>query len=243
MGSNGTYAELISVPAGILATKPRNLSFAQAAAVPVVGLTALQTLRQTRIRPKDRVFVAGGAGGVGTMVLKLAQHYGLRHVFTTAGSATSFTQLHGLRLAPEQIVDYRAPDVAATLLARAGQPFGVVVDCVGLAASDIGASVLAVGERYADIAFLATESARERLFDKAATLHNISIYARSLPGRPADLRSFGRQLNVLRELFERNALTPAPSRVVGPLAVETVREAHQLLEANAGKGKLVMTMD
>jgi len=65
--SRGGFAEYACVPEGALARKPANLSFAQAAAVPVVGVTALQGLRDAgRLQPGQRVLINGASGGVGT---------------------------------------------------------------------------------------------------------------------------------------------------------------------------------
>jgi NADPH:quinone reductase-like Zn-dependent oxidoreductase len=71
LASNGTYAEYISIPQQLVAKMPAGLSFEQAASLPLVGLTALQCVERLHLHPKDRVFVSGGAGGVGTILLQL----------------------------------------------------------------------------------------------------------------------------------------------------------------------------
>ncbi len=66
MGSNGTYAEYISVPEAIVALKPKNISFEQAASVPSAGLTSLQIFKRLKLQPEQTIFITGAAGGVGS---------------------------------------------------------------------------------------------------------------------------------------------------------------------------------
>ncbi len=74
---DGSFAEYVAVPAGRLAPKPANLTFAQAAAVPVSGVTALQGLRDKgRVLPGQKVLVIGAGGGVGTFAVQLAKSFG-----------------------------------------------------------------------------------------------------------------------------------------------------------------------
>ncbi|MFD1079578.1 hypothetical protein ACFQ29_40655, partial [Longispora fulva] len=105
MGSNGSNAELIALPANILGKKPKNLSWSQAAAIPVVGLTALQTIKQTNLKPEQNIFITGGSGGVGSFFIKLAQHFRINNIITTAGSEKSKEYLIDLGLKAEQIID------------------------------------------------------------------------------------------------------------------------------------------
>ena len=73
----GGFAEYACTPEGVLARRPANVSFAQAAAVPLAGVTALQALRDKgQIRAGQKVLVYGASGGVGTFALQLAKHFG-----------------------------------------------------------------------------------------------------------------------------------------------------------------------
>ena len=69
----GAYAEYASVPEAKLALKPGNLAFAQAAAVPISGITALQAVRDhSKVRPADKVLIMGASGGVGTYAVTVS---------------------------------------------------------------------------------------------------------------------------------------------------------------------------
>ena len=73
----GAFAELAVVPAEVLAHKPADLSFAEAAAMPLAGLTALQGLRdQAKVEAGQRVLIVGASGGVGTFAVQIAKASG-----------------------------------------------------------------------------------------------------------------------------------------------------------------------
>ncbi|KNB49671.1 NADP-dependent oxidoreductase [Streptomyces caatingaensis] len=82
--SRGTYAEYVAAPVRTLARKPRNLTFEQAAGLPLAGLTAYQALRAARLRHGETVLVHGAAGGVGSMAVQLARNAGARVVGTAS---------------------------------------------------------------------------------------------------------------------------------------------------------------
>ena len=244
MGSNGSNAEYIALPANIVGKKPFNLTFEQAAAIPVVGLTALQTLQQCAIDPSNSIFLTGGSGGVGTFFVILAKHFGIENIVTTYGSQESLEHLLNIGLKREQVINYRQQNLAKEILLRnENQLFDVCIDYVGGPISEIAAEVMKIGGTFADITFLGTEICKNKIFDKSATLQNIAIYANAL-STDNHLRSkFGKNLNLLSELFEKDFLNPTPVVEVGEFSVEAVQRGHTLLENNAAKGKLVMSFN
>ena len=244
LASNGTYAEEIVVPAALVARKPANLSFGQAAAIPLVGLTAVQALIRSQPDPSARIFVAGGAGGVGSMIVRLLRLGGFQQIFSTAGSEQSRDRLKALGLNESQLFDYRDSGIAAGLLAAAGGKMDVCFDTVGGRMSEISAEVIKTGGVYADITFLTTETARQMLFNKATAILNIANYAYALDGDGDGLRFYGENLNFLSRKLESGELAPTPIEVVGDLSVESVTRAHELLEKNLTRGrKLVMEVN
>ena len=114
----GTWAEFVVVDADALAPAPRSISLAQAASLPVVALTAWQSLVTIgRLQPGQTVLVHGGAGGVGSAVIQLAKHLGAT-VATTA-SASSVRSPMGLTPAPAA---RECPSRAWRHLTRVGMP-------------------------------------------------------------------------------------------------------------------------
>jgi NADPH:quinone reductase-like Zn-dependent oxidoreductase len=101
----GTYAEFTTVPEGYLAHMPPELSFEEAAALPLVALTAHQSLERLGLRGGETLFLTGGAGGVGHVAIQLALARGARVI--ASGSPSSFDFIRGLGAEP---VDYHDPD-------------------------------------------------------------------------------------------------------------------------------------
>lgn len=241
LGSNGTYAEEIVVPEVLAAHKPKNLDFNQAAAIPLVGLTALQTVKKCAIADSDKVFVTGGAGGVGSMIIRLLKLFGVNDIYTTAGNEESRNLLLSLGLKNENILDYRAENLAENLLKISSRKMDFCLDTVGGKMSEFSAEVLKVDGVYADITFLTTAAARELLFDKGVTIVSVSNYAYGLEGDLEQMSFYARSLEFLKEQIETGGLTATPIKIVGKLSAETVAAAHTLLESNQTRGKkLVM---
>jgi len=103
---HGAFAEYVAVPQASLAPKPGNLTFEQAAAVPLAAVTALQGLRVGGIQPGQHVLIIGASGGVGTFAVQLAKHLGAQ---VTGVCSTRHVELVR-RLGAEQVIDYTTQD-------------------------------------------------------------------------------------------------------------------------------------
>ena len=103
---HGAFAEYIAVPQDSLAPKPENLTFEQAAAVPLAAVTALQCLRAGGIRPGQHVLIVGASGGVGTFAVQIARHLGAD---VTGVCSTRHVDLVR-RLGAGQVIDYTGQD-------------------------------------------------------------------------------------------------------------------------------------
>lgn len=101
-GAAGTAAEFVCVPSEKIALAPTSLPLADCAALPLVGLTAIQTLRQLEVKPEESVLVIGATGGVGSAAVQLARHLGAR-VDAVAGQHGSVAT----ELGAETVYDYR----------------------------------------------------------------------------------------------------------------------------------------
>ena len=120
---DGGFAEYISFPERMLAHKPGNLTFEQAAAVPMTGLTALQALRDRgRIVAGQRVLINGASGGVGTMAVQIAKSFGAE---VTGVSSTRNLDLVR-SIGADHVVDYTTDDFTA-----GPARFDLILDMVG----------------------------------------------------------------------------------------------------------------
>lgn len=119
----GAAADYVAVPAADLARKPASLSHAEAAAMPLAALTALQALSDVaQVKTGERVLVQGGSGGVGIFAVQLAKAAGAVVTATTRGDGVELVR----RLGADEVID---TDVDA--FADGGRRFDVVIDTIG----------------------------------------------------------------------------------------------------------------
>lgn len=232
-GSNGSYAEYITLPYKELVHKPQNINFAAAASLPVAALTAKACLTRMNCKSDDHVFINGASGGVGRLLISLLMHYNFKNIVVTAGNQKSVAVLNGLGISEENIINYHEQELEQKiLLMNNGNLYDHVVDLVGGRISEVTAQVLKINGNYVDVTFHGTELTREILFDKAATILNIAEYANVYANQ---------QLKTLTTLISEGKLKVPEVNVVGGFSVETVKEAHRMMEGNLTFGrKLVM---
>jgi len=242
MGSNGTYAEYICVPAGIAVKKPQNISFEQAAGIPSAGLTALQSFKRMNASLTDSILITGGAGGVGNVFMKLLIAKGFTNFVVTAGNEESITSLVNLGVKPEQIIHYKKEDIYGKALSLNGnQKFDIAVDLVGNNVAEIAAKLLKINGTFIDVTNFSTPESRGILFSRGATIHNISNYAYGVE-KQYDYYKNG--LTELSDLIENEIITTPNINVVGGLSKETVDKALTILRENKTSGrKLIMKIN
>jgi NADPH:quinone reductase-like Zn-dependent oxidoreductase len=227
--ADGSYAEYVSVPAGNLALKPANLSFEQAAIVPISGFAALQALRDVgQVQAGQRVLVIGAAGGVGSYAVQLAKAFGAR-----VTGVASARQLELVRsLGADDVVDYTREDVT-----DGSRHWDLVIDTGGhRPLSRLRRALTPRGT----LVIVGSEGRGRWLggFDRNLRAVALSPFVGQRLGM---LSSKTRQddLQTLRELLEAGKVTPAVSATY-PLA-EVPEAIRQLVEGHRG-GKLVITV-
>ncbi|MEU3355792.1 NADP-dependent oxidoreductase [Streptomyces sp. NPDC037389] len=210
--SRGTFAEYVAAPVRTLAPKPAGLTFEEAAAIPLAGLTALQSLRAVRAGEGDTVLIHGASGGVGSMAVQLARRIGAR-VIGTAGER-NHDYLRALGAEPVTYGD----GLVERVRALAPQGVDVVLDLVGGGAVTTSPAVTAHGARLVSIA------------DPAVT----ELGGRVLWVRPdtADLAELGR-------LAAEGALKVEVAEV---FPLEKTADAHRRSAEGHTRGKIVVTV-
>ena len=120
---NGGFAEYVSVPVEVMALKPANLSFEEAAAVPMAAVTALQGLRHHgEIQAGQRVLINGASGGIGTFAVQIAKAFGAE---VTGVTSTRNIGLVG-SLGADHVVDYTTTDFF-----QSGERYDLILDTIG----------------------------------------------------------------------------------------------------------------
>jgi NADPH:quinone reductase-like Zn-dependent oxidoreductase len=119
----GGFAEFVSVPVDVMALKPSNLSFEEAAAVPMAAVTALQGLdHHGEIRPEQKILINGATGGVGSFAVQIAKSYGLE-----VTGVTSTRNIELVRsLGADHVLDYTTTDFVQN-----GRRYDLILDTVG----------------------------------------------------------------------------------------------------------------
>lgn len=139
----GGYAEYACLPVNeLIAIKPSNMTFEEAATVPVGGLTALRFLRQSGIKKDDKVLIYGASGSVGTFAVQIARAYGAE---VTAVCSTANTNMVA-QLGARHIIDYTKTDFTKT-----DTRFEIVFDAVGKTSKSQCKELLKSGGKYVSV--------------------------------------------------------------------------------------------
>ncbi len=222
---DGTYAELIGIPAANVFPRPSRLSWTESAALPLAGLTAYRALvSRARVRPGETVLVIGIGGGVATVALHIARAAGCR-VLVTSSSREKLERAR--ELGADGGVDYTEGDwPAAVKELTGGRGVNVVVNSVGSTWAD-SVSCVRPGGRV--VVFGGTGGAKVEMAVRPMTMGLVSLLGTTM-GSPRDFAG-------LLAAVEHGSWTPVIDSV-RPLA--DAADAHAREEAGDHFGKLVL---
>lgn len=191
---SGGYAEYALAPENRLARKPSNLTFEQAAAVPLAGITALQGLRDTgRIRAGQRVLINGASGAVGTFAVQVAKSFGAE--VTAVCSTRNVEMLRSI--GADHVSDYEREDFT-----RTGERYDLIFDLVASRPLADCRRSLTPGGRYV------SSAGRLSWLFKVSL---VSIFRKQVKAMPM-ARPTPEDLAVLTELIEAGKVTPVIDR-------------------------------
>lgn len=220
---HGTYAEYTPIDASALAKKPADMSFTEAAALPLVSLTAWQALAEFgELRRGQTAFVQAGAGGLGSVAIPMARHLGAT-VYTTA-RADNFEYLHGR--GANHIIDYTSVDYETAI--RECEPEGIDLVLESL-----------LGEGIAEAAIRLAKTGGVVVYMNNEPPDIPDIADRQIKTQFLHHRADGRMLTELVALYVDGRL-PLPQIEVLPLG--DAAEAHRRSESGRTRGKLVLAI-
>ncbi len=226
-GAPNGFAEYVCVGENPIALKPVNITFEQAAAVPVAALTALQSLRDAgQIQPGQKVLINGASGGVGTFTVQIAKSFGAE--VTGVCNTRNLDLVRSL--GADRVIDYTREDFT-----RNGQRYDLIIDNVG------NHSVLDYKRALTPngICVLVGATSMVLLFQNMALGRLISRTGSNKIGfMLAHITK--KDLVVLKELMEAGKVVPVVDRCY-PLG--EVAEAFRYAETGHARGKVVVTLE
>lgn len=236
----GTFAEFIAVSAASVALKPHNLTMVEAASLPLVALTAWQTLVEAaQLKPGQKVFIQAGSGGVGTVAVQLAKHLGAFVATTTSTPNVAWVK----DLGADVVIDYRQQDFATAL-----RDYDVVLNSLGKDELERSLQILKPGGHLISISGPPTPTfatARGLAWPLKQVMRLLSRGIRSKAKRKGVTYSFvfmqadGAQLSAIASLVESGAIAPVIDRV---FPFEETQGALAYVESGRAKGKVVVEL-
>jgi len=231
----GALAEYLPVDARLVARKPRRLTHREAAALPLVAITAMEGLDRAGVRANDHVLVRGGTGGVGHVVVQLAKARGARVLATVSSPERAAI---AMRLGADATADHtRETPAAMRERCTGGRGFDVVFDASG--GNDLGGSIAAArrGGQVVVIAGTGMHDIRP-LYAAGQSLHCVLVLLPLLYREGRD--AHGAMLDRIAALADDGRLTPLVDPQVYRLGDTAL--AHQRVEEGVALGKVVITV-
>jgi NADPH:quinone reductase-like Zn-dependent oxidoreductase len=225
----GAFAEYVCTSESALVVKPENMTFEQAASVPVAVFTALQGLRDRgQIKPGQKVLINGAAGGVGTLAVQIAKWFG-----ADATGVCSTRNVDMVRsIGADRVIDYTQDDFT-----KSGQRYDLIFDCVGNHSLSACRRVLDPKGAYIVVG---GPSSRWMIGLLARLIKMVALSRLSSQSLVMVLaKSSKEDLTLIRELMGAGKVTPVIDRRYGLCEVP---EAIRYLEEGHARGKVVIAL-
>ena len=227
MPDDGTYAEMIRMPAESLHPKPAYLSFEEAAALPLAGLTAYRAVAtRAKVKAGETVLVTGIGGGVAIFAAQIAKQLGAR-VFVTSGSDDKLARARELGV--EGGANYKDPDWGKTITEMTGGGPNVVIDSAGGESFETAVKIIKPAGR---IAFYGATAGLAKFDIHRCFFKQLTIMGSTM-GSPREFAAF-------LKLYGEAELHPVIDQVF-PLAEASA--AHRRMNEGGQFGKIVLKIE
>ncbi|TKC57168.1 NADP-dependent oxidoreductase [Pedobacter hiemivivus] len=234
----GTFAEYIAIKEDDVALKPSNITMEEAASVPLVALTAWQSLvEKANLKKGQKVFIQAGSGGVGTIAIQLAKHLGAT-VATTA-SEKSFAMLK--ELGADVLIDYKKEDFEVIL-----KDYDVVLNSQDTKTLEKSLRILKPGGKAISISGPPTPDFAKAIGARRFVKIALSLLSYGIRKRAKKIevdysflfmRADGKQLQEISKLIKQNVIRPVVDKV---FPFDRINEALGYVETGRAKGKVVV---
>jgi NADPH:quinone reductase-like Zn-dependent oxidoreductase len=222
----GTYAEYMCLPekptglGGVMAKKPANMTYEEAAAVPFSGLEALHSLRKANVRNGQKVLIIGAGGSIGTAAVQLAKYYGAE--VTGVDKPGKLEMLRSI--GADHVIDYTKEDFT-----KSGQTYDVILDTAGKSSFSGSLRSLKENGTYLN----ANPGLLARFRRQGTSKRSSKKVILWTAGYTVD------NLLALKELIEAGKIKAIIDR---RYPLEQVPEAHRYVDTGQKKGNVVITM-
>lgn len=221
----GAFAEYVAVPEGVLAFKPVNLSFEEAAAVPEAALVALLGLRDKgRIQKGQKVLIHGASGGIGTFAVQIAKSFGAE----VTGVCSTRNLAMVLSIGADHVIDYTKEDFV-----KGGQQYDLILATAGYRSIFDYKRALKPGGRY-----VATGGAMTQIF-QAMLLGPLLSLTGEKKLTNLYMTPSRKDLLLMKELIESGKVKPVIDR---RYPLRQAAEALNYYEKGHARGKVIITM-
>lgn len=216
LSNRGTYAEYTTAKEELVAKIPDNISFKEAAAVPLAGLTAYQCLIDVgKLESGEKVLIHAGAGGVGSFAIQIAKKLDAYVATTASTKNVEFLK----SLGADEVIDYTEADFSEEL-----ENYDLVIDTLGGEVQEKSYNVLKKGGKLVSIVEEPDQEKADQLGIEAE-LHWL------IPD--------GKELAELAEMMDKEKVKPVVG-TVSPFSEQGLKDAHELSETHHARGKIVI---
>jgi len=230
----GTVAEYVAVDSSVVSKKPENISFDEAASLPLIGLTSIQALERVGIKENDRILIHAGSGGVGSFAIQYAKFKGA-FVYTT----TSTKNVNWVKaLGADRVIDYKKEDYKSI-----ASDLDIVFDTLGGDYTLEAFHLIKKGGRVTSIASIPDEETAAMMGMEGYKLpENFSqlIAEKSATYKLIWMQPNGEQLDLISEMVKSLKIKPVLDTVYS--FADSI-EAYLHLATGRAAGKIIISLD